>query len=218
MKIHSFFNENKYWLLFLSLLLFIVLPGFFHQPFVRNLISATLITVVIITSLQTLFSGKRFLLIWLAVLIPLITARWLTFFVENDEYIVMVFTALLFVFMCWIIYKLVKKIVNQKTIHLDIILIAVSIYLLMGIVFGFITALIHIFYDGAYAFPEGVDQHSNIFIYYSFVTMMTLGYGDIIPTIPESQTIAVLIGLAGQLYIAVTIAILVGKFSAKTGK
>ena len=49
------------------------------------------------------------------------------------------------------------------------------------------------------------------FVYFSFITMSTVGYGDITPKIPESQTLAYFISVTGQLYIAIIIAFLVGK-------
>ena len=53
------------------------------------------------------------------------------------------------------------------------------------------------------------------FIYYSYVTMTSLGYGDIIPITKESQSLALLMIMTGQLYLAVIIAINVSKFLQK---
>jgi hypothetical protein len=49
------------------------------------------------------------------------------------------------------------------------------------------------------------------FLYYSFITMSTVGYGDIIPCIPETQTLAYFLSITGQLYVAIIIAFLIGK-------
>ena len=51
-------------------------------------------------------------------------------------------------------------------------------------------------------------------IYYTFMTFTTTGYGDIAPTHPFSKSLAVLISVCGQLYIAVIIAMLVGKYAS----
>jgi hypothetical protein len=47
--------------------------------------------------------------------------------------------------------------------------------------------------------------------YYSFVTLSTVGYGDITPRLPQTQTLAYLIAVTGQLYVAIIMAFLVGK-------
>ena len=51
-------------------------------------------------------------------------------------------------------------------------------------------------------------------LYYTFMTFTTTGYGDIAPTHPISKSLAVLISVVGQLYVAVVIAMLVGKYAS----
>lgn len=55
-------------------------------------------------------------------------------------------------------------------------------------------------------------QFQDIF-YFTFVTLTTLGYGEITPQIPIAKSLAILISTSGQLYIAIIIAMLVGKFA-----
>lgn len=50
-------------------------------------------------------------------------------------------------------------------------------------------------------------------IYYTFMAFTTTGYGDIAPTHPISKSLAVLISVSGQLYVAVIISMLVGKYA-----
>jgi voltage-gated potassium channel Kch len=72
---------------------------------------------------------------------------------------------------------------------------------------------------GSYNFPAidiayGEDvSHVSKFIYYTFVTFTTLGYGDIVPQTPVARSLAILISITGQIYIAIIIALLVGKFA-----
>ncbi|MEL6305964.1 MAG: potassium channel family protein, partial [Bacteroidota bacterium] len=49
-------------------------------------------------------------------------------------------------------------------------------------------------------------------LYYSFITLMTIGYGDILPATDLSQKAAILIGLMGQFYLVIFTAVIVGKF------
>jgi len=56
------------------------------------------------------------------------------------------------------------------------------------------------------------------FVYYTFITMSTVGYGDITPRIPETQTLAYFLSVSGQLYVAIIIAFLVGKLLMHPGK
>jgi voltage-gated potassium channel len=73
----------------------------------------------------------------------------------------------------------------------------------------------------AYHFPEGngnvPDLMSKMF-YYTFVTYTSTGYGDVTPVIPGARSFATLISASGQLYVAIIIALLVGKFSSMGAK
>ena len=51
--------------------------------------------------------------------------------------------------------------------------------------------------------------------YFTFVTMSTLGYGDVLPGIPLTRSLSIFISITGQIYLAVIIAMLVGKYSAQ---
>jgi voltage-gated potassium channel Kch len=75
----------------------------------------------------------------------------------------------------------------------------------------------------AFAFSEagvlanGVSRISE-FQYFALVTLTTLGYGEITPITPAARSIASLISVSGQLYVAIVIALLVGKFSGQSKK
>jgi hypothetical protein len=55
-------------------------------------------------------------------------------------------------------------------------------------------------------------HRENELLYFSLITLSTIGYGDIVPVNPEVRMLAALEGLAGVLYIAITVAILVSAF------
>ena len=71
--------------------------------------------------------------------------------------------------------------------------------------------------------PEGIkgieykDWHDNFgaTAYFSYVTMTTLGYGDITPVVPMTRTLAYLQAVAGTFYMAVVVASLVGGFARR---
>jgi hypothetical protein len=90
---------------------------------------------------------------------------------------------------------------------------ALSAYLLAGLVFGVLHWAIAGTWPGSYgdAGAAGAAGLSlSTAIYFSFVTLATLGYGDVVPKTDVARGLAVLEAVAGQLYIAVTIARLVG--------
>ena len=57
-----------------------------------------------------------------------------------------------------------------------------------------------------------------ILIYYTFVTLSTLGYGDVVPSTPQSQAVSLLIAISGQFYMVIIVAAIVGKYISGKNK
>jgi hypothetical protein len=90
---------------------------------------------------------------------------------------------------------------------------AVSIYLLLGMQWFALYSAIDVFFPGSIA-RNGVtvtDQHSEL-LYFSLVTLSTIGYGDVVPVHGEVRMLAALEGVTGVLYIAITVALLVSAY------
>ncbi len=92
--------------------------------------------------------------------------------------------------------------------------------MLLGLTFSLLVTLVAAYYPDASDFSADlatkgqVAEKSSDFTYYAFVTFTTLGYGDLLPTAPVSKSLATLMGVTGQLYVAVILAMLVGKYSS----
>lgn len=88
---------------------------------------------------------------------------------------------------------------------------ALSAYLLAGICFGLLYWVLEQIKSGTFAVPAEFSQTSAI--YFSFVTLATLGYGDIAPRTDVARGLAVVEGVGGQLFLAVLVARLVSLYS-----
>jgi voltage-gated potassium channel len=117
-----------------------------------------------------------------------------------------------------IIVFFIRQIAGANTVTKRVILQALNGYMLLGIIFTFLIGLMVQFDPGAFNFPSGGARHPNDLLYYGFVTFATVGYGDFLPLKPHSRSLAILISVSGQMYVAVIIALLVGKFSVQRQK
>ena len=111
---------------------------------------------------------------------------------------------------------LIRYIVRAEKVTADILFGSVSVYLLIGIVFAMVFRLIDALNPAAFAFPvedqvAGVQGHAD-FTYFSFVTLTTLGYGDIQPLSGYARTFAFLEAITGTLYVAILISRLVSLY------
>jgi voltage-gated potassium channel len=119
---------------------------------------------------------------------------------------------LIVVFFVFVTFYLVRFMRKSAKVNVNVIITAINIYLLIGIISGSLAFLFFKILPGAYNFPSYIPEPNFVsFNYYSFVTMSTVGYGDITPRLPQTQTLAYLIAVTGQLYVAIIMAFLVGK-------
>ena len=105
-----------------------------------------------------------------------------------------------------------RVVVQSKKVDNEIIYAALSTYLLAGIFFGQVHLSIESYWPGSYSGPTEFTEASAI--YFSFVTLATLGYGDFLPTTDLARGVTVFEVIGGQLYLAVMVARLIGLFPA----
>jgi hypothetical protein len=98
------------------------------------------------------------------------------------------------------------------------ILGAVSVYLLLGLIWSSAYAILYQLHPDAFVGRLGDAPITQTWIYYSFVTLTTAGYGDITPVHPMARSLAIAESLTGQLYIAITLARLVALYVGTNGK
>ncbi|KDP89298.1 hypothetical protein CF70_009140 [Cupriavidus sp. SK-3] len=103
------------------------------------------------------------------------------------------------------------RVFSPGTVTFDRILGAVSLYILIGVVWAEADHLVSIHIPGAYAGIPNTYTSSDhsVWLYFSFVTLTTVGYGDITPIANPARALAILEALIGQLYPAIVLARLV---------
>lgn len=116
-----------------------------------------------------------------------------------------------------------RYVLTTRRVSLDIIFAAVVAYLLMGIGFSMVYVVLltidpQAFNVGAVPALGGDVAPEPQLLYFSFVTMATLGYGDITPQLPLPRILAALQAVVGQFYIAVVVAWLVSRYVMEPGQ
>lgn len=127
---------------------------------------------------------------------------------------------LLIVFYLFAIARVLAYVLHGLQITRDKIFGAISVYLLIGLVWASAYALLEAFEHGSFSnhtatMPGGPSFEPDL-IFFSFVTLTTLGYGDITPVTPRARSLTLLEAVAGVLYLAVLVARLVGSYHPET--
>jgi voltage-gated potassium channel len=150
--------------------------------------------------------------------LALITILWISIFADLRVLTIIArITQILFFF--FLVARLVLQIANTSTVTGKVIMDSIIGYLLMGLAFSTLVILVSFIAAGSYNFHTmtlaDTEQLAPVsdYIYYTFITYTTTGYGDFLPLTPMAKSLAMLIGVSGQLYVAIIIAMLVGTFA-----
>jgi voltage-gated potassium channel len=100
---------------------------------------------------------------------------------------------------------------NSRSIARAQLYTAVNIYLLLGLLWATLYLAIDAFSPGSIQMGSQADRQTEL-LYFSLVTLSTVGYGDIVPLSGIARIVTALEGVTGVLYIAITVALLVGRF------
>lgn len=109
-----------------------------------------------------------------------------------------------------------QRVFSRGRVNTNRLLGAVTIYILMGVLWSELFNIIETLHPGAFRFGaefSGMPIESSL-MYFSFITLTTVGYGDATPTLPIAHAMAVLEALMGQLYLAILIGRLVANLQA----
>ena len=105
-------------------------------------------------------------------------------------------------------------IVDQGEANVKAVTGAVCVYVLIGLLFVFLYGVIAVVSSGDF-FAQGTDGTRSLRLYFSFVTLATLGYGDYTPAHELGRTLAIVEALFGQLYLVTVIAVLVSRMRGR---
>lgn len=206
---------RRFKLLLISTLFVLILPSLSHSIGLADLLFVITMTFLFVQSMVAADNRKSKRKAMHYVVLTMIILTWLKP-IGIDSFYLNIGKMLAFItFFGFVVNSLVRYMAGAENVSVNVLLASVTIYLLMGIIGAFLALLMHTLYPGSYIFPAHIREPQMVnFLYYSFITMTTVGYGDIIPAIPESQTLAFLLAVTGQLYVAIIIAFLVGKLLA----
>lgn len=214
----SVFTANNILLLSLVLMIFGVPLMPVNLRYHAYNILFSLILLASATALQR--RNKKLILIVAGVLIILV---WVAFRIDNAV-LTLISRIPQGLFFLFIVYGLIRQTATAKKVTERVIVDSISGFLLVGLLYGIVAFAIFRLHPDAFRFPEGpidasltIEKMSDI-IYYTFVTYTTTGYGDILPATPGMKSLATLISASGQLYVAIIIALLVGKFASGVGR
>ncbi|MEA3461831.1 MAG: potassium channel family protein, partial [Bacteroidota bacterium] len=107
---------------------------------------------------------------------------------------------------------LVVHVARAREVDRSTLLSAINSYLLIGLSLSILFVILDLFVPGSFAQVDAPEAGFSTFLYYGFVTLTTLGYGDITPSTELARSLAVFTALFGQLYLVIIMALIIGKY------
>jgi hypothetical protein len=201
-------SESKFTVLFILSVISIIVPSLISHETYFNTAFMIIFSVLVLAGAQAVSLTPRHKKLALLFGLGTLTFSWLLFY-DISAPIPRILSHIPFLFFfAYIVYFLVYSILKSQNVTPDVIFGAITGYIFMGYTGGIYFLVINDFYPNSF-------QHVNNSldpVYFSFVTMTTLGYGDITPISNAAQGGVILLTIFGQFYIAVIVALLVSKY------
>jgi hypothetical protein len=213
--------DRRFAILLAALILDLLLSPFIENSTLGRLFFNVLTTVVLISALYTVSSGKRTSRIAFVLWTIAIVGLWLDYLTPQFSMLTHAPILALF-FIAYTAYRILVYVLRQDEVTSEIIYAALSVYLMIGLVWAMLHFGLESIQPGSY---NGLNKGGgyagglgSAFNYYSFVTLTTLGYGDVTPVSAAARSLSYVEALMGQLFLAVLIARLVGLHIAHSMK
>ena len=216
------FRKFRYLNLLVVIIAMMVVSPFTARSPILRFANNIVLTLVLLSVVNTVKRQRTTFLIGLILGIPWVLIAWLRL-IESIPISPSISSLASMIFDAYIIFVLLRHIIRSKRVTADVLYGAVSVYILLGVFF----ASFYFFLDSitqtelfmyADAAPTGSPIDGAGMFYFSFVTLTTLGYGDIQPVADVSRVFAVIEAITGVLYSAALIGRLIGLYVAQSGK
>ncbi len=211
------FMRNNRFLVFLILLicLFTITP-FIENPVLARLFSTINYTLILLSGLYAFSDVRNFLRFSVIFFLFTIFVDWIKFFNPEGPIVTTLRPLITAPVLTILLILTLRSIFQAGEISKNVIFGALCGYILIGYIGTFLAMAVSVIYPGSYNVAGELNTMEAL--YFSFVTMTTLGYGDILPLSDQARAITIVLSVLGPMYVAILIAMMVGKYASKPDK
>jgi hypothetical protein len=204
-------QSNQRFLILLCLILGLLVIVPILQRFVALRIFIDIfITAIFISMVYTFSYRKVHVVVGVFLAVVMLASLWLQY-LDPNKWILPIGMLAGVIFIAMVIAGIIGLIIKSEEVCREIIYAAILTYLLAALMWAFIYTFLELVDPASFNIDlNRSDGYLPVFQYYSFVTITTLGYGDITPVTDVAKAFSVLEAVIGQLYLVVAVAWLVG--------
>ena len=215
-------KRGKFSYLFVTQVLLIVLVPYLAKPGLPTVIFRLLSALAFLAAVYAVSEKRAHWITGLFLAVPTaLLNTWVTLHQSSSALAVLGLVSTL-IFLSFTLIVLLRAVLRAETVTRDTIYGALSVYFLMAFVWGIAYLLLETLQPGGLSMD--IARHPNHKVdwfdcmFYSFVTLTSLGYGDMVPVSAQSRSLSVLEAVSGIMYVAVLVARLVGLYAARTSE
>jgi hypothetical protein len=200
--------KSRFIYIILALMLVILISPFIRHTGKTGHFITTLLTALIpLTSFYALTADRKRAIIILIIAAPFVILDGMSMFFTN-RYLMIAAISFATILYFYIIVLMVINLLSYRAVTADLIYCAISTYFLIGVMWGGVYIVIEGVSPGSFS---GISETGDL-LYFSFVTLTTVGFGDIAPQSVLGKRFAVFEAAMGGIYLAVIIAMIVGRY------
>jgi hypothetical protein len=185
----------------------LVTPFIRHSGITGHLITTLIAAMIPLTSFYALTADRNRAIIILFIAAPFVILDGMSMFFTN-RYLMIAAISFGTILYFYIIVLLVINLLSYRVVTADLIYCAISTYFLIGVMWAGIYIVLEGISPGSFS---GISETADL-LYFSFVTLTTVGFGDITPQSILGKRLAVFEAAMGGIYLAVIIAMIVGRY------
>ena len=204
--------------IFLSSLLFILFGTLFVPSKLFDVfVNPVFFIVNILAGILLIWNKKKIKNLFVFLFFTLIVVYILSSLLAIDEKsLTYIQFGILFSFYSIVTYEIIRQVWQSKKVNRGVIFGLMSGYISLGLVGFFICMSVEILepdsFSGLVSQKLNIEGNGDDLMYFSFITLLTIGYGDILPVSQLARNAAVVIGLLGQFYLVIVTAVVVEKY------
>lgn len=202
--------------LFFFLILLILVPPLLPSGPVFRLVTPLVFSAVLLSAVVVVADRRKAMILVVILVLPALALQWLAAARGETRLLEILDSVAAIVFLVYVTVLILRHVLSAPVVDAEIVLAALCAYLLFGVTWGEAYQLLAIADPAALSVPAqlagGLTEGGaaeRIYTYFSFVTLTTLGYGDITPVSSAARSLAITEAILGQLYLVTAIARLV---------
>jgi voltage-gated potassium channel Kch len=204
-------NPHRFLYLLISLLLTILVFPVIEELERGRWLFGLFSSAILLSAVYAVSERKGYVTLALFLVVPALALGWTANFLDSAS-LHLAGNVVMVLLLCLVAALILSDVLRTERVSREKIFGALSVYLLIGFIWAILFFMVDFLVPGSFRMAQEGTQTSARMIYFSFVTLTTLGYGDIIPLSAAARGLANVEALLGQLYLTVLVARLVGLY------